>query len=269
MYKSSARTLLLVYLFFSTAFSIGLAQQQCLDIFAIWKKTADVDPIDTLMALEQEISAISETYHKKFSKDVTMGKELGKINKLFEEVFSELGSNSSQSSSFHSKIEFLIKKINEFKSMAFILEQRQTNTNFNAAVENYKILVEGRLYELNGMDPLLQKVSFSKEVLESIFWSDQALMQRAAELIFRGLERGRKFATDKSGVIAFVNDKSVYKVKISGDVVGALRVAGFFHGLNFHIVAWANESSHNHNNSQRLTEKVNRIREIFFKTGHY
>lgn len=251
--------------------STSLAQQRCFDLFSKKNEAAivSIDPLDSLTNLEQEIKTISDVYYRKFSNNQRMIENLGKINNLFEETFMMLEATNTQSKALKFKIEFLAHKVDEFKNTLFILEQRQTNTRLAKAMENPKILLAERLYELNGMDPMIQKVSFSKEVLEDIFWNEQPLMQRASGLIFRGLHRGRQFATDKSGIISFDNDRSVFKVKISGDTVGAIRVAGFIHGRDFHVVAWSNESSHDVNSTPRLTDKVNRIKEHFLKTGSY
>lgn len=109
------------------------------------------------------------------------------------------------------------------------------------------------------MDPHLKGVSFSKDVVESVFWSNQPHMQMASDLIFRALVRGRAFAAPKSGLLKFEEASDVWKIKIVGPtVVGAIRLAGYFEGETFHVVYWSNEASHGNRAVNQMIDAVHR-----------
>ncbi len=183
----------------------------------------------------------------------------------FSEAEGLLGQNSN---SLEPRIQSLSEQLKELETFAMVLNQK-ANADFEFLMNHSLLLRPGLLYQLNGMDPSVQRVSFSADVLSNIFWNEQPLMQRAIPLLHRALLRGRIHATDKSGIFPFPGDKSVFKVKIKGQNVGAIRLGGFFIGSDFHIVTWSQDSAHGVHASQRIFEQVNRIRDTFLRTNHY
>lgn len=254
----------IVFIFCTTAFSTSFAQMQCKDLFLSSK-----EPLDILATLEAEVDEVVRGSLVFAELEPELPRLTYRLQALFENAVESLDSYNTDQNIFSRAMQSLSYSVVKIKKFLFILETRQRNTDYKLARENPILLSENRLYSLQSMDTSVERVSFSREVLEGVFWSEQPLMQRAAGLIFRGIDRGRKHATDKSGIIAFTNDSIVYKVKITGDVVGAIRVAGFFNGRDFHIVTWSKDSLHNDHSSHRLTERVRAIRENFLRTGHY
>ena len=270
MFKTKLRHVFLVYLIVSTAFTSGYAQQKCGDYLSPDSVTlSKTDPVELLAYFELKVKDLAEIYSTEFGHDPKLGEALGKLTEEFEELILALDSSSGSEHSFAHKMGHLSKKINEFQEKISLLRQRHTNTDLEYAMSNPKVLAENRLYVINGMDPNVERVAFSKEVLESVFWSDEPLMHRASDLIFRALKRGRQFATEKSGVFPFESDRSVFKIKIIGEAVGSIRVAGFFVGRDFYVVDWTNDSNHGSSKYRHIVDRVNLIRAQYLKTSKY
>ena len=158
------------------------------------------------------------------------------------------------------QIDILNSSLDKIEQILRVQKARKENTDFSQVLLTPEILRAEYLYEVNGMDPLVKRVLFSEKVAKEIFWSENQLYKRASELILRGIIRGKKYAIDSAGIIPFSNDKSVFKVKITGTAVGAIRVAGYFKGTDFYIVDFLTESNHGEHSSNKITTHVNQIR---------
>jgi hypothetical protein len=254
---------LIVYLLVSFVFLSAKAQNRCQQLFAVTKNQSEII-LDTLVAVEKRLSDFLQT-RSGILLDPTIAKQYAKVNLLFEDVVNQISLDNSASTALFEK---LFTELETLEISGMILAMK-TKADLPVLMENPLLLRPGLLYTVTGLDPHVRRVSFSEEVLADIFWSPQPLMQRAVTLIHKALQRGRSHTTDSSGIEPFTHDKSVFKVRITGSVVGAIRVAGFFNGEDFHVVAWSNESNHNAHASSRVTRQVNDIRDTFFRTGHY
>lgn len=159
----------------------------------------------------------------------------------------------------HNQIGFFARNLDAIENQAALLQQRELVSDFSQVIENPRVMRADYIYSFEGMDPHLKGVSFSKDVVESIFWSSEPHMHMAANLIFRALARGRSHAVPKSGIFKFEEASDVWKVKIKGPtVVGAIRLGGYFQGETFHIVYWSNEASHGNRSVNQMINAVHR-----------
>lgn len=163
------------------------------------------------------------------------------------------------------EIDNLNASLEKIERTLSIQQLRRENNDFNQLLLNPSIVRPEYLYEIQGMDMAVKRVLFSKEVTEEIFWSENPLYQRASLLILKGIFRGRAFATDNLGIISFNTDRNVYKVKITGNTVGAIRVVGYLRGADFYVVDFSFDSNHKSSNSNALVESVYRLKK---QRGH-
>lgn len=259
--------LLVVYFFVGAAPIWAKPDSNCQHLLGLSKDSEEF--MDQLIRLEQQLEETQNIVYAKHSSNSSLQAKLGALQAHYQQLTANWDDPAIDTHQFLRELNHMLTLMTKFSEELALIEKQNSTTSFEKAIEEPTVLVPNKTYILASMDPDVTGVSFSQEVLQSIFWSTQPIMLRAQDLIYRGLIRGRRHATDKSGIILFVNEHDVYKVKIAGTSVGAIRVAGFFQGKVFHIVAWAQESSHNGHNSNRLTEHVKNIRLKFEKTGSY
>jgi hypothetical protein len=254
---------LIVNLLLSFVFLSAKAQNRCQEFF-----TASINHsetlLETLVAAEKRLSDFYQIRAEMMS-DPKIAQQYTKVNLLLEDVVNQISLDERKSTALFEKL-FVELETLEISGMILAMK---TKADLPVLMENPLLLRPGLLYTVTGLDPHVRRVSFSEEVLADIFWNPQPLMQRAVALIHKALQRGRSHATDSSGIEQFTDYKTVFKVRITGSAVGAIRVAGFFDGEDFHIVTWSNDAKHNPHSTRRITHQVNDIRDTFFRTGHY
>jgi hypothetical protein len=263
MLKNHLYCIFAVYLLNIFAFSSVQARDLCINAFSTPVDRATAE-LNSLIALDEQIAHFEQTLGA-LSNDALIAQRLEDVRLNYREAEGLLGQNSN---SLEPRIRSLSEQLKELETFAMTLNQR-ANTDFEFLMNHSLLLRPGLLYQIKGMDHSVQRVSFSEDVLRGIFWSETPLMQRVVQLVHRALLRGRINATDNSGIFPFPGDKSVFKVKIYGQNVGAIRLGGFFIGSDFHIVTWSQDSTHGVHASQRIFEQVNRIRDTFLRTNHY
>ena len=185
---------------------------------------------------------------------------------IIRETINELVAGIDHNPAVFREIEKLSKKVEKIESQLAERIQRENVTNLQEAMSNLRLVRANFFYKVESQDPYLQRIIFSESVVHDVFHSQNALYDgRLGDQILKSLYRGRRFSTDTSGIIPFTNDKSVFKIKIAGTALGALRLAGYFVGQDFYVVSFMHESSHNKRTSHRLTDQVNSIRKT---NGH-
>lgn len=220
------------------------------------------DYLENLIQLDEHLKQLEPRILALGAEGASLSRAFWTLRAQLETLESDAASNMDQTKARQSMESFFVR-LTELSADLELTEMKLRNTELSAALEDPRRLQENRLYTIESLDPHLKRVSFSREVLEGVFWSEQPLMKRATALIFRALNRGRQFATEKSGIRAFESDSEVFKVKIVGEAVGAVRVAGFFVNEDFHIVAWSNDSQHSAAQSMRLTTRVRHARDQY------
>lgn len=219
--------------------------------------------LEQLIALENRVEdlIVQLTALKAYnSDDGKIGAQLYRIQNRINEFIENADSTMSRQI-FEKQSQIIYRQLDDVQDHINLLIQRNSNTSWAAVIENPRLMKPDHFYQIDSLDNHLKQVVFAEDVVKEIFWSEQPLMQKASTLIFRALMRGRSHATDKSGIVAFETDRTVFKIRIIGTAVGAIRLAGYFVGESFFIVTWSNEPSHSDHASTKLIETVKRIRD--------
>lgn len=220
-----------------------------------------ISSLDQLIPVESRISDLQFRINDEIPNQRSLHEELAEIQELFEETISL--TDEKNTTQFQSRLAYLLRKLGALEDETNTLILRQTNTDFALAVQNPRIFRPHLLYEIQSMDPHLKRVYFSKDVVEGVLWNREPFMASARRLIFRSLQRGRKYSTESSGIESYMRDRSDFKVRINGEA-GALRLAGFFLNEEYYIVAWSYDGGHTDAATNRLINQVNRIRAQMF-----
>ncbi len=217
------------------------------------------DPVETAIEIEAQITKIN---HELFDLNLSnhhLAKDLNRSKSIFERIVDEIGRVSLDTTS--RDIESLQHTLDKISDQVFVISMRRTNVDFDKVIEDPRLAKPDFLYPIKSMDPHFVRVSFTKDVLENVFWSEESTMVRASGLIMSALLKGRLHATSGSGVESFIDSRDVFKVKIRGSSAGAVRVAGYFVGTDYHIVAWDDEGNHTSKTTARMIENVRRVRD--------
>lgn len=226
--------------------------RQCLELFSVRSYS-----LDHLINLEKRITTLQQSLYA--DKGTTPAETLIieiQIEKARTALENSLDVVAEANGKVASEVEFAEKALTKGEDLFLLYKNRNLTTDYSLLLENPLFVRSEYLYKVNGLDPLVQRVLFSETVVRDLLWDEGVLYQHAAKLILRGILRGRAHATETSGIVPFSSDKSVFKMRIVGRSVGAIRVSGYFNGSDFYIVAWSQESGHGPHASKLLVEKA-------------
>ncbi len=246
-------------LFISVSFS-AVAQNACSALFTF--KPDDV--LDMAMELEQRFQNFLQLNYQARGDRQVDGEKLTELTSLIDQVISRIDSKEINEQSLL-EIAGLNKALDKLEDQVRPSKEAtgagSEILNLEAAFKNPDSLKADVLYEIGGTDILVKRVSFSKQVLQDIFWGSQPHYNAAHVLIYRALQKGRSNGTNSSGIENFIEDRSVFKVRISGHGVGGLRIAGYMKGSDLFLVTYLDTDNHTNMQTQRLFKLVHSARE--------
>lgn len=236
------------------SFSVS-AREDCLAIFTYSAE----DVLDMSMGLEERLNRLYGPNFSARPERTLEAEELQLLNSRLEEIISNIDSVRDLEPvivdilALEAAIDRLERPPNKPVS---VVKSLNDSLDLRVLIKTPSELKPDTLYDIHGTDIAVQRVSFSKKILEDVFWDSKEKLVAAHELILKALIKGRANATSSSGVENFVEDRSIFKVKISGHGVGSLRLAGYMEGSDLYLVAYLQSEKHNPHDTQRLFKLV-------------
>lgn len=253
MFKVTIKKLKRVFLVgFILLGSQGALAQTCSYLF----EDARIDYETQTRALNELIAIESRLERIQYIKN-EIQVAIDSIRETIDQLLTEIERNPS----VLSEIEKLSLRVSRLETQLTESIQRESVNDLKEAMTNLRMVKPNFFYKVDSMDPYVARIIFSENVVNEVFHSNNALYrERLGDQMLKSLYRGRKYAADVGGIFPFINDRSVFKIKVSGTAIGALRLAGYFIGHDFYVVSYIHESNHGRKSSDRIVEQVNNIR---------